>query len=337
MTEGRTHPGDGRAAEEAAGWFARLQGEAASTDDWRAFERWLATSLANARAYEKLEQLWVDLDHLEVARDLGEPPRAPLALVAGGAASRGAMPRRRVWLGAGSLLAAGLAVAVVTVGMRGAQPAPTEVYRTAPGQTRTVTLADGTHIRLNAASRISVTLGRDARRVRMADAEAVFDVTHDPARPFLISVGDRQVRVVGTQFNLRHRDGRVALTVSRGVVEVRPAGAPEAAPTRVVMGEQLTHVEGQPVETLSPAQPDAAFAWTNGQLIYHDRPLAEVAADLTRRFGSPIRVADATTGDLRFTGVLVTDTEASVLRRLEAFAPIRVERANGAVVLRRKD
>jgi transmembrane sensor len=117
---------------------------------------------------------------------------------------------------------------------------------------------------------------------------------------------------------------------------VRPAGSPEAAPTRVAVGEQLTHVEGQPVETLGPAEPATAFAWTNGQLIYRDRPLAEVAGDLTRRFGTPVRPADAQTAALRFTGVLVTDSEADVLRRLEAFAPIRAERVNGAGVLRRK-
>src|SRR5204862_4014535 len=130
---------------------------------------------------------------------------------------------------------------------------------------------------------------RGARRVRMADAEAVFDVTHDARRPFLVAVGDRQVRVVGTQFNLRHRDGRVALTVSRGTVEVRPAGAPDAQATRVTVGQQLTHADGERAETLAAAEPDAAFAWTNGQLIYRDRPLSEVAGDLTRRFGVPVR------------------------------------------------
>ena len=333
MTEESGFRGEGRAAEEAAGWFARLQGEAATVEDWLAFERWLSAAPAHARAYEKLEKLWLDLDSAGIAHELGEPPgRAP-------SAARAQRPRgagRRAWLAGGVLMAAGLAVAILGPGLWSSRTAAAQAYRTAPGELRTLTLADGTQIRLNAASQITVSLGRHVRSVKMADAEAVFDVAHDPARPFLIAVGDRQVRVVGTRFNLRHRDGRVALTVSRGVVEVRPADAPDARPTRVAMGQQLDHVEGQRVETLSPAEPDAAFAWTNGQLIYRDRPLAEVAGDLSRRFGVPIRPADARTAALRFTGVLVTDNEADVLRRLEAYAPIRAERANGAVVLRRK-
>jgi transmembrane sensor len=335
MTEGSNIRDDAQAAEEAAGWFARLQGEAATGDDWLAFERWLAASPAHARAYENLERLWVELDQDEIIRDLGaapQPARRPLPRRAEGRRVGGLS--RRAWIGAA--MAAGLAVVAVGAGLWPRAGDAGQVYRTAAGQIRTFTLADGTHIRLNAASQITVSLDRDARRVRMADAEAVFDVAHDSKRPFLITVGDRQVRVVGTEFNLRHRDGRVALTVRRGVVEVRPGNAPEAQPTRVTVGQQLTHEEGRPLQTLTLAEGEAAFAWTNGQLIYRDRPLSEVAGDLSRRFAVPVRPADPQTASLRFTGVLVTDREADVLHRLEAFAPIRVEHAGGAVILRRK-
>jgi transmembrane sensor len=80
-----------------------------------------------------------------------------------------------------------------------------------------------------------------------------------------------------------------------------------------------------------------AFAWTSGQLIYRDQPLSDVAADLSRRFAVPVRTADAPTAALRFSGVLVTDNESDVLRRLQAFAPLRVEHtADTTIVLRRR-
>ncbi|MBS0333121.1 MAG: FecR domain-containing protein [Proteobacteria bacterium] len=332
------HRDEGRVAEEAARWFASLQGEAATGDDWLAFERWLQASPAHAQAYERLERLWVDLDQAPVAKELGGRPlvaaarrrRAPaLAPV-----RRQAAARRRLWVGAGGAVAAALAVAV-GVSLDSAQ-APAQVYRTGPGQTRTVTLADGTRIQMNAASKITVRFERDARRVELADAEAVFDVTHDAKRPFLIGAGDRQVRVVGTQFNLRRRDGLVDLTVSRGTVEVRPADRLDAQPTRVTVGQELTHAEGQDAQVLKVADPDAAFAWTNGQLIYREEPLSNVAADLTRRFGVPVRAADARTAALKFSGVLVTDNEADVLRRLAAYAPVRVERTASEIILHRR-
>jgi transmembrane sensor len=323
---------DVRAAEEAARWFARLQGEAATGDDWLAFERWLSASPAHAQAYEQLERLWVDLDYAPVARDLGGRPL--LAARRRSSARRARLePRRAAWLGAGAAVAASLVVAVA-VGLR-APPPVVQTFRTAAGETRDLRLADGTRIRLNAASQITVSLGRAARRVRMGDAEAVFDVAHDASRPFLIAVGDRQVRVVGTEFNLRHRNDVVDLTVRRGTVEVRPADAPQARPTRVAVGQELTHVEGAG-QVLKAADPQAAFAWINGQLIYRDQPLTEVAADLSRRFATPVRTADPRTAALRFTGVLVTDNETDVLRRLQAFAPVRAERTGGAIVLHRR-
>jgi transmembrane sensor len=49
-------------ADAAAQWFARLQDEAATHEDWLAFEQWLAASPAHASAYQKLERIWVDLD-----------------------------------------------------------------------------------------------------------------------------------------------------------------------------------------------------------------------------------------------------------------------------------
>lgn len=326
--------GDGLAAEEAALWFARLQGEAATDDDWLAFERWLQASPAHARAYDRLELLWIDLEYAPVAKDLGGRPMAAAARRRPRRGASASQLRHRALWGAGAAVAASLAIAA---GVALQRPAvDTQVYETPVGQVRDITLADGTHIRLNAASKITVRLERDARRVEMADAEAVFDVAHDAQRPFLIGVGDRQVRVVGTEFNLRNRAGLVDLTVRRGIVEVRPADAPQSAPTRVTVGQELTHTVGQTAQLLKVSDPDASFAWTNGQLIYRGQPLSDVAADLSRRFGTPVRAADAPTGALRFSGVLVIDDETDVLRRLTAYAPVRVERTSTEIILHRR-
>ena len=327
-------------AGQAAAWFARLQGEDASGDDWLAFESWLAVP-AHAAAYEAVEALWLALDDdapaIQAALD-AQPTSTPMA------APRRALPRRaaegrptrRAWLAAGGVLAASLVAGVFVTANWPAPVDSTQTYRTAAGEVRDIALADGTHIRLNGASALSVRLGRDARRVEMADAEATFDVAHDPQRPFLITVGDRQVRVVGTEFNISHHEGQTALTVRRGIVEVRPAALVDAPPTRLVVGQQLRHRDGESHSTVSAVEPDTAFAWTQGQLVYRDAPLSEVAADLSRRFARPVRAADAATGAMRFTGVLVIDDEDAVLRRLEAFAPVKAEPVRGAVVLRRR-
>jgi transmembrane sensor len=73
-----------------------------------------------------------------------------------------------------------------------------------------------------------VRLEKDARRVTVHDGQALFDVAHDSARPFLITAGDETVRVVGTKFDVRRRDGQLTVTVLRGLVEVSTDGEDNA-------------------------------------------------------------------------------------------------------------
>lgn len=324
---------DDRVADDAAHWFVRLQSETATEHDWLAFEVWLAASPAHAEAYDRLERLWVAL---EADRpDMGQAlsPRAIRA--AGGRRLRpqGRGTSRRAWIAGAGAIAAGLLVAVEIANRPGA-PQSLEL-RAGPGETKRFVLADGTRINLNSGSVLKVAMGRDQRRVTMPEGEAVFDVAHDARRPFLIIAGDREVRVVGTMFNLRQRDGQMALTVRRGVVEVRPADQPDAPASRVSVGQQLAYRDGKTTVTQDELS-DAAFAWTNGQLIYRNQPLADVAADLTRRFGTPVRPADASTGALKFSGVLVLDNEPAVLSRIEAFVPVKAVRTPQGVVLERR-
>jgi transmembrane sensor len=211
-----------------------------------------------------------------------------------------------------------------------AQPA---VYQTAPGELRTIALSDGTRIDLNGGSHLEVRLAHDARRVKLSDAEAAFDVTHDPSRPFLITAGDERIRVVGTAFDLSDHDGRMILTVRRGVVEVSQfAGGVVGRAVRVPAGYQLVRDDRRPDASIAAVDPDEAVAWREHRLVYHDRPLRDVAADLDRAFTVPVEVSPSA-ADMRFSGVLVIDNEDAVITRLQAFLPIEVNRSDNRIVL----
>jgi transmembrane sensor len=333
---GRPDQSDGeRLREEAAAWLVRVQSDAAADGDWAALAEWLEASDAHRMAFEDAELLSAEIDDhaADIARALSAPPAQVIAFAdhaALSARARATAPRRR--LPAFAALAAALVALAGTAGWIAWYGQET-VYRTGTGQTRQVALADGTHIRLNAASTMKVRLGMDARRVELGDAEATFDVAHDPERPFLISVGDQQVRVVGTEFNVRHYDSLTVVTVRRGVVEVRQRSAGSRPIARLTVGQSLTHEDGAPVSTQASVSPSEAFAWTEGRLVCDDRPLSEIVAYLNRRYPVPIRISDAA-GQRRFSGVLELGDEDAVVRRIAGFLSLSVERTERGIALR---
>ncbi|WP_374574914.1 FecR domain-containing protein [Phenylobacterium sp.] len=327
MTDARANEPAEAVRREAAEWLVRVQSDAATADDWAALTGWLEASPDHLAAFEEAELVAAELDDQREA--LGQALAPPDAKVV--ALRRGpARPRRG---GVVAALAAAAAALVVAPMVWRAAEGQTQVYRTAPGEVRDIALADGSHIRLNGASQISVRLGWRARHVAMGQAEASFDVAKDPGRPFLVAVGDQQVRVVGTQFNISHYDRHIVVTVRRGVVEVRQKDMGGQPIARLTRGHELRHVEGAKTSAESTTDPAIAFAWTEGRLICQDETLADIAARLSRRYATPIRVTAAAAGK-RFSGVLeLGDGEDAVARRLGQYLSVPVNRTQTEIIL----
>ncbi|CAN5207769.1 FecR family protein [soil metagenome] len=311
--------------DDAVAWLVRVQSDQASADDWAALTAWLEVSDDHLAAFEEVERVATELT--DRAAEIA-PALRP-------ASSRVVPMRRRAALPVWSAAAAAAAVVAIVVGpmaWRGYQGTPT-VYQTRPGETRQVALADGTHIRMDSASTLTVRLGWRVRRVEMADAQAAFDVAKDPGRPFLISVGDQQVRVVGTEFNIRHYDKTVRVTVRRGIVEVRQPALGQTPVARLVAGQSLNHAEGAPRSVKTTTDPNPAFAWTQGRMVCDDETLGEMVADLNRRYPIPIKVSPALAGK-RFSGVLELGDQDLVVKRLAGYFSLSVHRTDRQIELR---
>lgn len=314
--------------QTASDWFARLQGDA-GLEDWTAFQAWLEIDPAHAAAYDEVEALWVELEDL--------PADEKAIVVAPESVAENVVPfaprpkpptRRWMWVGVATAAAAAVVVAVLPQLTR---PTYTD-YVTKRGETREVALADGSRLTLGGATTLRVRLSSDQRDVTLVDGEASFDVAHLENRPFVVAVADREVRVLGTEFNILSHDDRLAVTVRRGLVSV--SGGSDGA-VRLAKGQQLIHVGNAPASLVRATDPDAAFAWKSGKLVYRETPLAEVVADLNRYVATPIRL-DPSAASVKVSGVLLIDEEAAMIRRLELFAPIVSQHSGGEIVLRAK-
>lgn len=317
-----------RAMTDASAWLARLQRDDVTERDGLDFEAWLAAAPANGAAYQRTLALWHEYESCagDVLAELEADARRM---------SRRPAPTRRGWLMAagGSAIAAGLAVALLPGIV--AEPV-TETYATGRGERRRITLADGSVVDLNAESSLSVRLTRSAREIVLADGQAIFDVTHDANRPFTVAAAGRIVRVVGTQFDVRSRQGELAVTVAGGKVQVRPAAGATSGRAFLLTPGQRLEIDRAGVAQLQSVDPQEALGWRIGRLVYRAEPLANVVADLNRQFTDQIEISDPELGKMPITGVIVVDDQAAVMARLSLMLPIRSIPSQRGLLLLRK-
>lgn len=96
-------------------------------------------------------------------------------------------------------------------------------YQCNGGERETFVLPDGTTVKLNSNSSLTVPddFAKKTRSVSLK-GEAFFDVAHDAARPFIITTNQMQIKVLGTSFNVKayEEDNVFETAVIRGSVEV---------------------------------------------------------------------------------------------------------------------
>jgi len=101
--------------------------------------------------------------------------------------------------------------------------APT--YATDVGEQRSIVLADGSTIELNARSRVRIRFTEQERDIDLLQGQALFSVAKDHERPFIVRSDKTRVRAVGTQFDVYRRTTGTTVTVLEGRVAVLPTGS----------------------------------------------------------------------------------------------------------------
>ncbi len=308
----------------AVAWHARLEGGPAADGDWESFTAWLEADPLNRDAFDAVDAAAVDTAkilarHSNLAFTPMAPPPAMLRFSS------------RAFLGMAGIAAFVLAAVIARPDFF--MPQEREVISTAAGERREISLADGSKVHLNTNTQVAVTMSGRARGVTLERGEALFDVVRDAARPFDVTVGDRNVRVVGTAFNVLRHDGRITVTVERGEVDVGADGARDNV--RLSAGDQYAAREGTRTYQVAKIDPAIASAWRDGRAVFTNATLSEVASDLSRYYGRPIVVRDPQVAATRFSGILKIEDQLTTVRRLEALLPIVVTENGDEVRLER--
>lgn len=303
--DGTERDGRERAAAEAAALLVRASFTA--PDD---LDHWLAAAPANAPAYVRTLSMWNDLGEVMAAQG----PPAPVA--------RAMMPPpRRRGLPLAAVLSALACMLLALVGTGYLWLSRPPVFSTEVGEQRIVVLKDGTRVTLNTDTEIAIADSERQRRVILRRGEALFEVAHDPAHPFVVEARDALVQALGTSFVVRSDTNRLDVILLVGRVKIDRSARGES--TLLTLGDRFSEIAGGAGHRDRPKL-EAVTAWRNGELVLDNTPLPEAVAEMNRYSERPIVLAGAQARAMRLSGVFRTRDSENFANTVGAISGLRV-------------
>jgi transmembrane sensor len=194
--------------------------------------------------------------------------------------------------------------------------------RTAPGERRTLTLADGTRVTLNTDSAIDIGFNGTERRVRLIKGEIMIVTGHHAGeqRPFIVETAQGSLQALGTRFAVRQQSALSRLDVFEGAVRISPRDKPGLTP--VIRAGQRVRFTREDVGAIEPVVENDA-AWTDGLLVASGMRLDDFVAELDRYRAGHLS-CDPSVAGLRISGTFPLADTDRVLDTVARTLPVEV-------------
>ena len=189
-----------------------------------------------------------------------------------------------------------------------------------------IVLADGSQVWINSQSVLEFPsrFTGGERRVKLK-GEAYFEVSRNESKPFVVEVEDKEVRVLGTQFNTSDYKGSFVTTLVSGKVQVRVGDADyilhPSMQARVESGKVV--VEKVDIKEFT--------AWKDGLFVFKKKRLQDVLDILSRWYDVDVFYQNLDLQDLHFTGTIQRHSNTADVFKISG------EDEYGEVYLERKD
>jgi transmembrane sensor len=309
--------------EQAAYWHLKLQEPQVSAEEIQAALEWQADP-QNRAALDKVAAFWN-------AWPAGAG--APRAESPHGARLWGRISRTGWRVAAASVLELALGAGFLLYPARDEIRITVHEYATPVGQIDTVVLSDGTQVTLGGATSLHVRYAGHIRHVQLSSGEALFEVTEDAARPFIVEMPNGSVRVLGTQFNVHRGPDAATVTVLEGNVRVTPPEWSAGTAVELAARQQLSLGTDGRLGAVSSVNETEVGSWRSGRLVFTEQTLRSVVADLNRYSQQPVLIGDPALAEIRISGTAKMDQFDAWLDALGTMLDVRVIRDENGVRL----
>jgi len=225
---------------------------------------------------------------------------------------------------------------------------------TKSGSPSKIQLPDGSNVWLNASSELTYDkdFGKNLREVSLT-GEGFFDVVRDPEHPFIIHTKVIDVKVLGTQFNVKAypEDSYTEASLIRGSLEVTVNNRPNekhflkpnqkvSVPNNI---DRLSEKIGK-TRPLIVAEPLTYYhmdsttiietSWVDNKLVFQENEtFSEVALKMDRRYGVHIIFSDEEVGDQRIYGSFTEETIDQALDALREVFKFNYKKIGNDIII----
>lgn len=186
-----------------------------------------------------------------------------------------------------------------------------EKYTTSFGETRTLSLPDGSIVRLNANSQLTFDAAWQAGNDRQVwlEGEAYFEVSPQPetCAKFSVHTHELVVQVLGTRFNVNSRQAKTRVVLNEGKISLL-LHEPGSESIRMDPGDMVDYAQKQRKLVQRKVNPELHSSWKEGIQLFEKTSLGEVIEKMEEIYGVAIQVQDTSLASRKITmGVPVED------------------------------
>jgi|GEM_PF-921055 Fe2+-dicitrate sensor, membrane component len=204
------------------------------------------------------------------------------------------------------------------------------------GATSEFDLPDGTHIWLNAGSKLTypMSFANQSSRLVSLNGEGFFKVKKDKKCPFIVKMNEMDIRVTGTTFNARAYSDEQNITValvegavqlgqqtSDGTFEKRSELHPQDVGELNRSNKQLTLSSKRDLTKYT--------AWTQGVTVFDNDPIQDVTNRLEKLYNVHVVIPDKELLQYRLTATFVNEPLDRALKIISLSSPVNYQIING--------
>lgn len=198
------------------------------------------------------------------------------------------------------------------------------ILSTPKGGQYTIRLDDGSVVCLNAGSRLTFPARfNKAHRTVTLEGEAYFEIAPHSQSPFLVQCAGQQVRVLGTDFNIRAYadEPAVKTTLITGKIAVNHTAS---GATKVLVPHQQSRLWGTASFDISEVDTDEVIAWKEGYFSFHKVRLREALREIARWYNLSFVYDDVLPADIQISGTLSKyESALQVLHKIELLGEVK--------------